>query len=322
MHTNSSESETPTTNNIYHSLSQPENQEPINKMPKKLQKALQLYLSKIKNPNPSKSWVLSGCKYPKTPSSRYHSQENQQNSSSRDGAATLSDVDRFLIENFKSLYVKNDDEFGSRRKVDEDGEYDQCYYDQSPKVIYDSPKTNFELPPDLVGSHRFFVTAGSSSSLIEEARSSLTTTATATTTTTTSSEEERPSSSNSIASNNTLNLNDSARNSKGNENGVELPDDCIAVIQYSASPADDFRRSMQEMAESRIEREGKMDWDFMQELLYCYLDLNEQKSHKFILNAFVDLVVSLRQRSDEAPAKSRRSSRSARERRRRLRNVT
>ncbi|KAF2323329.1 hypothetical protein GH714_034643 [Hevea brasiliensis] len=227
-------------------------------MPTKLQKSLQDYLSKIKNPTPpnsmssSKNWVLSGCKNPKTPSFARDRSLNEGHE--RDGAATLSDIDRFLFENFKL----------------------------------------FEIPPDLCGSHRFFVTAGSSSSLIEEARLSLTVTS------------EEGESSSSSTSNTII---DSARSCSNSTDIKNIPDDCITVIKYSRSPNEDFRQSMQEMVEARLQRKGKVNWDFMQELLFSYLDLNEKKSHKFILSAFVDLVVGLRQRSGEVPAKPRRSCR-------------
>ncbi|KAJ9179138.1 hypothetical protein P3X46_010957 [Hevea brasiliensis] len=294
-------------------------------MPTKLQKSLQDYLSKIKNPTPpnsmssSKNWVLSGCKNPKTPSFARDRSLNEGHE--RDGAATLSDIDRFLFENFKSLYIKNDEEDHPQKKTcgeeeeegGGDGDYDNrvrgprgvLYHDH-----YDSPRL-FEIPPDLCGSHRFFVTAGSSSSLIEEARLSLTVTS------------EEGESSSSSTSNTIIDSARSCSNSTDIKNiNVALPDDCITVIKYSRSPNEDFRLSMQEMVEARLQRKGKVNWDFMQELLFSYLDLNEKKSHKFILSAFVDLVVGLRQRSGEVPAKPRRSCRIGRERMRKLRNVT
>lgn len=48
-----------------------------------------------------------------------------------------------------------------------------------------------------------------------------------------------------------------------------------------------------EMVETRLENCEKVDWGFLQELLFCYLNLNEKKSHGFILSAFVDLVNTL-----------------------------
>ncbi|EEF34208.1 transcription repressor OFP14 [Ricinus communis] len=291
-------------------------------MPTKLKKSLQEYLSKVKNPkNPSRKWILSGCKHPKTPSFAFDRSRDNDDHDHRDGpAATLSDIDRFLLENFKSLYIKNDDEDHNshqKNKVEghrEDGQESEDYRHQVPSpaggILFDSPRF-VEPPPHLCGSHRFFVAAASSSSLIEEARLSLTTT----TITTTSTSDEGGSRSTSTRSSSNINT-DYIKNVN-----TKFSDDYIAVKTYSRSPSNDFRRSMQEMVEARLQEDGKVNWDFMQELLFCYLNLNEKKSHKFILSAFVDLIVGLRQRSDDVPARPRRNS-SRRERKRKLRNVT
>lgn len=55
----------------------------------------------------------------------------------------------------------------------------------------------------------------------------------------------------------------------------------------------DFRRSMQEMVEARDLVDVKANWKYLHELLSCYLDLNPKRSHKFIVGAFADLLVSL-----------------------------
>lgn len=44
------------------------------------------------------------------------------------------------------------------------------------------------------------------------------------------------------------------------------------------------------------EEEGgknKSNWEFLHELLLCYLALNPKSTHKFIIGAFADLLVSL-----------------------------
>ncbi|KAJ4909041.1 Transcription repressor OFP14 [Raphanus sativus] len=81
--------------------------------------------------------------------------------------------------------------------------------------------------------------------------------------------------------------------SKSNSSSTVLPENCIAVLRYTADPQEDFRRSMVEMMESKLGG-SEVDWDLMEELLFSYLDLNDKKSHKFILSAFVDLIISLR----------------------------
>lgn len=73
----------------------------------------------------------------------------------------------------------------------------------------------------------------------------------------------------------------------------------VAVPTYSPDPYLDFRRSMQEMVEARehqTEDESvkvKSNWEFLHELLLCYLALNPKSTHKFIIGAFSDLLVSL-----------------------------
>lgn len=72
-------------------------------------------------------------------------------------------------------------------------------------------------------------------------------------------------------------------------------DNSVAVPTFSPDPYADFRRSMQEMVEAR---EFAMDvkkpnWEFLHELLLCYLALNPKSTHRFIIGAFADLLVSL-----------------------------
>ncbi|KAA8540424.1 hypothetical protein F0562_024657 [Nyssa sinensis] len=266
-------------------------------MSKSLQKSLQDYLSRIKKPptpnihfsskqlSSSTSWILRGCKHPKTLSFAVDSKQNQcrDKEEDDDNAATLSDIDRFLFENFKSLYEKDNHE----DKKKKEGYGDDDHEEKLGGYLFDSPKF-MDPPPDLCGSHRFFVAPGSSSSLIEEARTS-----------TTMSDDMGSSSTT------TTTLNDSARNRDDHVKEVMGPDDFIALFTYSASPSDDFQRSMQEMIEARLRHHGKVDWEFMEELLFCYMNLNDKKSYKYILSAFVDLIVVLRENSGKLPARSR-----------------
>ncbi|XP_061973387.1 transcription repressor OFP16-like [Populus nigra] len=69
--------------------------------------------------------------------------------------------------------------------------------------------------------------------------------------------------------------------------------DSVAVPTYSPDPYMDFRRSMQEMVEARDLVDVNANWEYLHELLSCYLDLNPKSSHKFIVGAFADLLVSL-----------------------------
>ncbi|KAG8497085.1 hypothetical protein CXB51_008331 [Gossypium anomalum] len=256
-------------------------------MSKKLQKSLQDYLSKIKKPSPnthfllnsfsSNKWIRKGCKNPQTLSFAVH----------QDGeAATLSDVDRFLFENFKSLYINDDDD--DEEIKDDDGDRDV----KGPVgICFESPRF-IDPPPYLSGSNRFFIATGFSSSLIEEARNSG-----VTSNTFMSMSEDAGSSSTSISNTSSTTANESNVYGGGSDKvkSQSIYNECIAVLRCSPNPYDDFRRSMQEMVEARLKHGSKIDWDFMEELLFCYLNLNDKKSYKFVLSAFVDLVVDLRQ---------------------------
>nr|CAA0839091.1 Transcription repressor OFP14 [Striga hermonthica] len=184
-------------------------------------------------------------------------------------AVTLSDIDQFLFENFRSLYPDG-------RKSGE-----------APKTtpfLFESPRL-LEIPPppeNLCGSARFFVAAGSSSSLIVDDPPSSTSSADS-------------SSSSSAAANGGSSASDGS-------SPAAAPDDFIALLTYSPSPYEDFRRSMQEMVDARAEHNGRVDWEFLEELLFCYLDLNNKKAYRYILRAFVDLIVGLRENSGRVPA--------------------
>nr|GLL41742.1 transcription repressor OFP16-like [Ipomoea trifida] len=63
----------------------------------------------------------------------------------------------------------------------------------------------------------------------------------------------------------------------------------VAVQTDSPDPLADFRRSMQEM----VEANESTDSDFLHSLLLCYLNLNPKHTHKYIVGAFSDLIISL-----------------------------
>ncbi|KAF7072271.1 hypothetical protein CFC21_077422 [Triticum aestivum] len=97
----------------------------------------------------------------------------------------------------------------------------------------------------------------------------------------------------------------------------------VAVVTLSVAPYEDFRRSMREMADAHARVEAArvgtraataVDWDFMEELLFCYLQLNDRAVHKDILRAFTDTVAALRRRR-RAPAPKPKSRRTRQPRR-------
>ncbi|GFP84038.1 transcription repressor ofp11 [Phtheirospermum japonicum] len=67
----------------------------------------------------------------------------------------------------------------------------------------------------------------------------------------------------------------------------------VAVQTYSPDPYSDFKKSMVEMIEARDPTDLKADWEFLNELLLCYLTLNPKHTHKFIVGAFADVILSL-----------------------------
>ncbi|KAF7123669.1 hypothetical protein RHSIM_Rhsim12G0198200 [Rhododendron simsii] len=69
-------------------------------------------------------------------------------------------------------------------------------------------------------------------------------------------------------------------------------DDFITILKYSLSRYNGFKNSMEEMIEAGLNDRGRVDWEFLEVLLFCYLDLNEKKSYKYILSAFVDLIIT------------------------------
>ncbi|TKY64505.1 Transcription repressor OFP14 [Spatholobus suberectus] len=230
---------------------------------KKIPKSLRDYLSKIKTPQrsqiqlPSKKWILMGCKHPRTPSLDIDKIKNTpyataNNNNIKDEEAMLADIDRFLFENFKSLFLEDRDETANNNNRREE---------KSPKlspIRFDSSRRYEESPPNL-----FMETtteAGSSSAV-------------------------------------------SSSGTEGAEEQTVVPGNCVVVLANSASPGEDFRRSMEGVVEARLRNCEKVDWDFMEELLFCHMNLNQKKAHKFILSAFVDVVTAMRRPPEMAPAK-------------------
>uniref|UniRef100_A0A7N0SYE1 Transcription repressor n=1 Tax=Kalanchoe fedtschenkoi TaxID=63787 RepID=A0A7N0SYE1_KALFE len=83
----------------------------------------------------------------------------------------------------------------------------------------------------------------------------------------------------------------------------------VAVPTYSPDPYADFRRSMEEMVEAREgggfrqgDKRGTGSWEYLHELLLCYLALNPKATHKFIIGAFADLVVDHMSAASAPPA--------------------
>ncbi|XP_078440578.1 uncharacterized protein LOC144710635 [Wolffia australiana] len=70
------------------------------------------------------------------------------------------------------------------------------------------------------------------------------------------------------------------------KNSWDLSDCSVPMAMESCDPYSDFRTSMEEM----VMAYGLKDWAALEELLRCYIQLNERNTHKFILHAFVDIL--------------------------------
>lgn len=236
-------------------------------MPNSLHKSLHICLSKLKKfadpaPKSPSGWLLSACKYPKTPSFAF-----DRNHKGGGDAATLKDIDQFLSENFKSLY--QDEEECS---IELDGSTVSC----------ESP-TFAKTLPTLHSTRRFFVPTGEASSLIDDAGSS---------SKSSSFVHDVPCTSSSSTS--------PKDGADDDHDSIKFPSDTFAMLQYSSDPYSDFRQSMVEVvAAHEAEKSEPLDWDYFEKLLFSYLSLNEKKAHKYIVGAFVDLMAGLRQDSGE-----------------------
>ncbi|KAF1880399.1 hypothetical protein Lal_00011457 [Lupinus albus] len=81
---------------------------------------------------------------------------------------------------------------------------------------------------------------------------------------------------------------------KNKKKNVLLFKGSVALQTYSSDPYLDFRRSMEEMVEAQPElMDVNSNWNVLHQLLLSYLALNPKTTHKFILTAFSDLLISL-----------------------------
>nr|CAD1829853.1 unnamed protein product [Ananas comosus var. bracteatus] len=218
-------------------------------------KKLQLYLSKKLR----RSWLLSACKYPKTPSfavSRHNDDDAADAAAAAAHGATLSDVDRFLHENFHSLYIRDPSDVTDAASSPPGSTPSRAGPLLGP--VLRVPRHDVEL--DHAGPGR----AGHVGVVVVVV---------------------------------------GGGGGGGHVSGGGGEDDvaAAAVVTFSKDPYEDFRRSMREMVDARrVDASQPLDWDFMEELLFCYLELNDKSVHKYILTAFTDLTVSFRRPRDPA----------------------
>jgi uncharacterized protein (TIGR01568 family) len=215
----------------------------------RLRKSLQLYVSRTLKKIPpihipssaipaniTSARLLSSCRLPRTPSldldGDHAAAAGADDNSKDDQAATLSDVDRFLFENFRSLYIHDSND------------------------------------PSSSG-------AGTSTSVVNET----------------------PPAAETLSSSS-----ESGSEDKEARPGEEGSDSAgAAVVLFSMDPYTDFRRSMQNMIKLHHGCACQpLDWDFLEELLFLYLQLNDKAVHKHILRAFADLTAGTHMASSAA----------------------
>ncbi|CAN6461978.1 unnamed protein product [Victoria cruziana] len=91
------------------------------------------------------------------------------------------------------------------------------------------------------------------------------------------------------------------------EEGLAFCDDSITMSMNSDDPYWDFRASMEEMVEAHELR----DWSCLQALLQCYLRLNDKKTHRIIVCAFIDLIIHILDDTERVRLHHRQSSSSS-----------
>ncbi|XP_057452862.1 transcription repressor OFP14-like [Lotus japonicus] len=253
-------------------------------MPKNIQKSLSDYLSKIKT---SRSQIHLPSKKLilrgcKHLNTPSFSMDDKRNKKN-DNEATLDDIYRFLFENFRSLFL------GDAEEINNNNNGHKVHNNTHGKSLMPS-RTSFdsfgEPSPGLGGSTRFFVTHGFSG----------------------------PSSSTATPT----------KNGDGScsKETTTFPNNYVAVIvPCTKSPYKEFKRSMEDMVGARLKNDEKVDWDFMEELLFSYMNMNEKKAHKFILAAYVDVINLMRNPPQPALAKSVRTVRIGKEIRKKAEGV-
>ncbi|KAL2481708.1 Transcription repressor OFP13 [Abeliophyllum distichum] len=75
---------------------------------------------------------------------------------------------------------------------------------------------------------------------------------------------------------------------KIDDNEFSFKESVVVMAMDSRDPFVDFRVSMEEM----VEAHGLKHWSCLEELLACYLKVNDKSNHGFIVGAFVDLLVN------------------------------
>ncbi|KAM7255709.1 hypothetical protein ACFE04_008607 [Oxalis oulophora] len=252
-------------------------------MPMNLQRSVKSYLSKVKSSALFRTFT-TGNRFVR--SCRSFAIDRQMNCNEKeveleikDQSTKLSDIDHYLRENFRSLYLS--DEKGEENYKKKEG------VESNNSSLSSSPQ-DFLL--QYGESNKFYMAPQHSESSINGVNMSFLTSCTIT-------------NSKDIGSSSTPNktLREYFEVSDEDEYiGNTLSDDYIAVLKYSPVPHNDFRCSMQEIVEAKLQSSVEIEWEDMDEILFYYLKLNDKKAYEFILSAFVDTMSAWRERTGES----------------------
>ncbi|KAM7253642.1 hypothetical protein ACFE04_021796 [Oxalis oulophora] len=252
-----------------------------------LQRSVKGYLSKIKSSALFRTFTsgnrfVRSCR-PFSIDRQMNCKEKEAEHEIKDQSAKLSDIDHFLRENFRSLYQSDNEE-----DVKGEENYKKKEGVESNNSSLSSSPQNFSL--QYGESNNFYMAPQRSDSSTNGVNMSFLTSCTIT-------------NSKDIGSSSTPNktLKEYFEISDEEEYmGNTLSDDYIAVLKYSPMPHNDFRCSMQEIVEAKLQSSAEIEWEDMEEILFYFLKLNDKNSYDFILSAFVDTMSAWRERTGES----------------------
>ncbi|XP_058762550.1 transcription repressor OFP13-like [Vicia villosa] len=93
------------------------------------------------------------------------------------------------------------------------------------------------------------------------------------------------------------NITRSSSNNNNNESLLLPFENTVELAVDSQNPTEDFKESIVEM----VEAHGVDNWEALEKLLSWYLEVNEERNHEFIIDAFYDLFVSNLDSPDSSP---------------------
>ncbi|CAK8571347.1 unnamed protein product [Lathyrus sativus] len=96
----------------------------------------------------------------------------------------------------------------------------------------------------------------------------------------------------------------SNNNDSNNESSLLPFENTVEIAIDSRNPIEDFKKSIVEM----VEAHGVNNWEALEKLLDWYLEVNEERNHEFVIDAFFDLFVNNHDSPHSSPSSSLDSS--------------